>query len=314
MGDRRSAMRFIELVVGVMPLVVAACGADDTLSLGAGSGGSSGTGGGPATTSIGSGGSGGTSSGSGGAGTGGEGGRGEGGATAASGTAGTSGDGGSGGSGGSGGTIEDAAPTAEASDGDIAKDVQSEAAAVLPSFRWELPCGPTVQDGRVCENYPPGTHACPQGGYTWIDKTVTFGGTPGTVHDVQIRFRGVVEPSGYTGGTSSGDGFYVGGKMVTNSDHNVFALSVSSPEQIYYPNEGTGGHYAFSIDYVKTIKIEGGATLRMTAFDSDCISGKNCQKDVTASCQAVIGPVAVAPYPAVYNGNFVQMDVVSVSP
>lgn len=184
------------------------------------------------------------------------------------------------------------------------------AAAGLDGFRWEIECGALVGDWS-CTNYPVGMDSCPEGGTQFANTTLTFGGKPGNTYAVELRFRGLAEPNVYSGGAAEADGFHVGGGG--GGHRNIIALHVSAPEGVYYLNSvpsTDGPHYALQIDYVKTLLIEAGATVTMSGHDGDCISDKNCTKDVSP-CEPISVP-DLPPYPAAWDGNFVQMDVVSV--
>ncbi len=178
--------------------------------------------------------------------------------------------------------------------------------AALDGQRWESNCGAVADgDDSLCFNYPPNTQSCPEGGYVMLDKQVAFGGTPGTTYDVSLRFRGVVEPKIYTGGTSDAMHYCIGG-VASDSNYNIYSLEVSSPHQVYSVNSDVDeGHYVFAIDTTRTIKIDGGATLKLYGLDNNCISIANADGAVT--------PAGVPPAPTP-KGQFVQVNVVSVTP
>ena len=128
------------------------------------------------------------------------------------------------------------------------------------------------------------------------------------------RFRGVVEPKVYSGGKSDGSHFYTGGAPAADV-YNEYSFKVSSPAQSYYMNfdEGMGeGHYVFAIDHQKTIRIEGGATIDMVAFDSNCSAIRNCQDGtIGPNCVPIVIPDV--PPDTGFDGQFVQVDVDSVT-
>ncbi len=69
----------------------------------------------------------------------------------------------------------------------------------------------------------------------------------------------------------------------------------------------------FTHDHQKAIAVPGGASVTLTVRDPDCAMVKNCQAaDANASTPYVVP--GVPPAPAAYNGQFVQIDVVSVKP
>jgi hypothetical protein len=191
-------------------------------------------------------------------------------------------------------------------------------AAVIDGTRWEVPCGTLTSNSETCTNYPAGKTSCPAGGNYNLDRTVTFGGARGTFYDVAVRIRGVVEPKPYRGGMSDGMHFYVGGQPVTTGEdgvYNTYSITVSSPAQSYYLNydEGKGvGHYVFTIDHMKTIRIEGGATVKFLGLDTNCSTIRNCVK-TGPNCTPYIVP-DVPPAPKAFDGQYIQLDVVSVTP
>lgn len=179
-------------------------------------------------------------------------------------------------------------------------------AAVLHGARWDIPCPGMPKDTGseiyLCTNvFPMGMKACPRGQYYFIDQTVTFGGTKGTVYDVTLRFRGSMETGDYQGGTVDTGGFRTGGAVQGGNIHWGIGLWVSSPMQVYFPNSRPG-RLVQKVDHTRTIQIEGGATIRMTAQDSDC--AQRVYPD--PSIPGVDGPGPL-------GGNYMQIDVLSVA-
>ncbi|HZR79606.1 MAG TPA: FG-GAP-like repeat-containing protein [Candidatus Binatia bacterium] len=163
----------------------------------------------------------------------------------------------------------------------------------LSGLRWELPCISHV-GGNVC--------TCAQD----LTQSTTLGGTQGAVYEVSLRFRGVVEEATYTGGTK--DGYWHIGGAHDGSEFNEYRLSISDPPQTYFLNSGTSNVYrAFAIDYTRTVQVAAGATvtLGLRSIESREII------NVDGSGQPIVIP-DVPPAPAAYDGQFVQMDVVSV--
>ena len=167
-------------------------------------------------------------------------------------------------------------------------------ATSLQGLRWEMPCKP--KHGQVCDA---AVHK--------PTKSATLGGDPGTTYDVTLRFRGVVEQEAYKGGTAE-QMWYVGGKP-DNGAYNIYELSTSAPDQHFYLNAGESGiHRVWPIDYQKTIKMQGGATVTLMADEQDGALISNIDdKD-----KPVIIP-DVPPAPQPFDGQFIQMDVISVA-
>jgi hypothetical protein len=229
------------------------------------------------------------------------------------GSAGTAGPGGSGGSAGSAG--------GGSGGGGSSEDV----AAALDGQMFELTCGSDSGFSiRVCNNNQTGG-ACPNSdeyifdGYINRDEEVIFGGQPGTTYDVTVRVRGVVEPKDYQGGTQGPGGFYSGGIPGTQNNYNVYLIRVSSPAQDYFLNSigEQLAHNSYQMDYEATLAIEGGATLRFVASDSNCLAIANCAEPQDESvCNAHTIASLELDHPEIaqpYDGQFIVIDVVSVS-
>ena len=130
-----------------------------------------------------------------------------------------------------------------------------------------------------------------------------FGGEKGKRYKVTIHFRGVVEPMMYKGGEKDGEYFYRGGEP-DNATYNIYRIDVSSPEAHYFLNrQDAVGHRIFTIDYTKTIEIDGGAAITLSG------NGQN-GKLISNFKKLVVEGISPSPQP--YNGQFVQMDVVKV--
>jgi hypothetical protein len=179
-------------------------------------------------------------------------------------------------------------------------------AASLAGLRIEVPCkGDKFGENTECHWDPALMVNDPK----WKLKTEivkTFSGAPGVVHDVTIRVRGVVEPKNFTGGTVEHDHFQIGG--TPDVDHyNFYSLKVSDPAESYTVNrhEKKVGHFLFAIDYTVTVPIRGGATVIVGAYDDNDISIANHQNIVVPE---------IPPAPAPFDGQFFQLDVLSVAP
>ena len=180
-------------------------------------------------------------------------------------------------------------------------------AASLAGLRLEVPCdGPKFNKDTECHwDKTLLQTADPQ----WKLKREivrTFGGKSGTLYDVTLHVRGVVEPKNFTGGEVRHDHFQAGGTPVKN-DYNFDSLHVSDPEATYTfnRNEEKVGHYTFRIDYRVTLPIRAGAIVTMGAYDSNDVAIANHQ-------QWVVDGVPPAPLP--FDGQFFQLDVESVEP
>lgn len=180
----------------------------------------------------------------------------------------------------------------------------SKLGASIHGYRFEFPC-----KGEMPENPKPGAD-CVSGLVTGDPKKTDnfkaerkFEGEAGKRYKVTLRFRGVVEPMMYKGGKMDGEYFYIGGEP-NNATYNIYKISISSPASHYYLNrQDKVGHKIFTIDYTKTIEIDGGASV---TFLGDGQNGR-----LISNFAKLVVP-DVAPAPKVYNGQFVQVDVVDV--
>jgi len=176
--------------------------------------------------------------------------------------------------------------------------------ASLDGYRFQFPCKGKMPEkpkkGAGCQS------ALVKGDPFKTDnfkKVVHFGGKAGKTYKVTLRFRGVVEPMMYKNGKMDGDYFYIGGEP-NNGTYNIYKIDVASPKSHYFLNrQDRVGHRIFTIDYVKTIEIEGGSQITLSG------DGQN-GKLISNFAQHVVPEIAPAPKP--YHGQFIQIDVVKV--
>lgn len=144
--------------------------------------------------------------------------------------------------------------------------------------------------------------------------TATMGGDSSIAYNVTLRFRGVVEEKTYTGGTNDGAFWQVGGTPDTGP-WNIYRLTISNPSTTYYLNRGASGlFHCFAIDYQKTITINGGATVTLYA---DSVPQPNPEQVWNSSTdpptQTLISIPGITSPAQPFDGQFIQMDVISVS-
>ncbi|MET0791747.1 MAG: LamG-like jellyroll fold domain-containing protein [Polyangiaceae bacterium] len=168
-------------------------------------------------------------------------------------------------------------------------------AGSLSGLLWKLPCtGPHVDIS--CTSDPT------------VTVESTLGGASGVTYDVTLHFRGVVERKNYLGGCSEGSFWQSGG--ADNGDiGNVYELRVSSPPQDYFLNVGSGSQSVpVAIDYVKTVRIDAGATVTLFAASKD--GAELFNRDANSTPISVSGTSVAQPF----DGQFIQMAVESVTP
>jgi hypothetical protein len=176
-------------------------------------------------------------------------------------------------------------------------------AKAIDGFRWEFPGVQPMPDspkkGANCRS------AVVTGDPKTTDnfsKTITFGGDANKTYLVTLRFRGVVEPMMYKNGAKDGEYFYKGG-VPNNKAYNVYQLDVSKPAGHFYLNrQDKVGHRIFTIDYTRTIEIAGGAILILSGDGQNGLMISNFKK---LQVEGIDKEKA-------FNGQYVQMDVVSV--
>jgi hypothetical protein len=201
----------------------------------------------------------------------------------------TIGAGGPGGPGGSGSGVPDAAIDGPSS------GTPSGPPTALTGQRWLVPCKGTV---------PNEPDLCQAIGDV---HSVSLSGTPAQHYMVTIRVRGVMEVAPYIGGTAPGGGWYVGGSI--NDDfHSDIQLMVSSPPANYHLNYAAADpDVVVKLDYLATFPIDGGALALFVTDTQDTVQLLN--KDING-VPLTVPEVATTPSP--YNGQYIQIDVVSV--
>ena len=192
---------------------------------------------------------------------------------------------------------------------------QASPAAELNGESWTMKCTKPDRDpgaGDRCWLLPAGQNTCPAAGYTSLDKTLHFGGTPGTIYQVALHFEGTHEAGDYSGGTKVTNEFLKCATHANGGLHTWLSMEVSSPAATYNPNAGGNGGTVRTYDYKVTIPIEGGATVRMKAFDIDCLMHRYCQNNVLSPCKGYVLP-GISPADSPIDGSFLRMTVDSVT-
>ena len=170
-------------------------------------------------------------------------------------------------------------------------------AAALDGLRWELPCvspWPSAPEW-VCVSTPD------------VTRTTRLTGDATRQYTVRLRLRGVVETKEYVGAT--GVPIARGGTPVDDA-WNVYRLDVSNPPQRWHLNRGvTGLYFCRVIDEELVVTAQGDATFTLFASTVD---PERTQINNHGADGGALLPPGFPPPP--FDGQFIQMDVLSVSP
>lgn len=223
----------------------------------------------------------------------------------------------------SGGAPSGGAPSGGASSGGSAASGGTDAsggsdhgeiAQELDGLRIDDPCAgnPTVEVGGTCD------HAVQTAGRFEAEEIVSISGTEGTIYDVTLRIRGVVEPTNIVGGSRPDTStftymgldwrtapFTIGGAVPEeDADYAQWSIRVASPEQEYFLNDYQRvGHYIFALDYEVVIPMAANTTVSLKAFDDN-------ERQILNYENYAIDDIGGS----INFGQFVQLAVVSVVP
>jgi hypothetical protein len=159
----------------------------------------------------------------------------------------------------------------------------------LEMLRWELPCG--VDLGLTCS-----------ADMNAMDSAVLVG-EPGVIYAVELRIRGVLEQKAYSGGMD--DGFwYEGGDPVFDAGWNATSLVISDPPQVFRYNNGPSSVWeCVLVDVTRTVYVTAGATVSISVDTGNAI--------IVDNDSGVVVP-DVDPAPEAFDGQFAQVDIVSI--
>lgn len=185
----------------------------------------------------------------------------------------------------------------------------------LSGLMWIMPCRHSVGDpspwSTPCEHGPANTCYCQDPN----DQVVVLDGASDHTYQVRLRIRGVVELNPYYGGSvMAGNNLVYIDPAGPFTPGNTYSLLVSNPLRRYCLNNNYLGYaWCRVIDYYITIPMAGGASVTISARSGDNLEVTNCTQlvgNLSAPDDDVAHPIIAAqPYP----GQFVQMDVYSVT-
>lgn len=148
-----------------------------------------------------------------------------------------------------------------------------------------------------------------------VSRSTQVTGQPGRLYDVEVRIRGVVETRNWVGGVPEAPFIVRGarsGALPPESDAwNVYELRVSQPQESWALNVGSSGEYfCHQVDSTFTFRASAGATVTLFASAVDGNRTQILNRRDTG--QPIVVP-GVAPAPAAFDGQFLQLDVLSVT-
>jgi hypothetical protein len=192
-------------------------------------------------------------------------------------------------------------------------------AGSLEGLEWYVPC--TSGSGTSCSASDPPV------------VSATLNGASGVAYAVTLQFRGVVEEKTYfpnpvdagpdaddagaTGPVATGTNasFFVTNVTPQSDSYNLYSLTVTPPDAgapslVAYLNSGTTGiSNCWLVDYTVTLPMQGGSTVQLAALTED---GQEITNHDPSN-----NPIAVPGISfdgGTFNGQFIEMDVVSVTP
>ncbi len=159
----------------------------------------------------------------------------------------------------------------------------------LEILRWELACGTDLGD--TCTSDTSAT-----------DSAVLVA-EPG-LYDVELRIRGVLEQKAYIGGVEDGV-WYSGGDPLPDAGWNSTELTISDPAQVYRYNNGPSSVWeVVEVDITRSVKMTAGATITISVSNDNALMIDN---------DAGIVVDDIEPAPQAFDGQFAQLDAVSIT-
>ena len=156
--------------------------------------------------------------------------------------------------------------------------------------------------------YPPQPDTCIH--KQLLEKSFTFGGPKGTVHQVHLRIRGLFEPTTITGGETPYPDrpfFQVGG-TIRAREWSAWHIEVSEPKQTYWLNHYPKvSHTIYNQDFEATIPVAGGASVVVRVVDGNDRQMDNNEPGLADRMQLIKGVTD-----KVMDGQMLRIDVISV--
>ncbi len=157
--------------------------------------------------------------------------------------------------------------------------------------------------------YPPQPDTCLH--ERLVEKRFTFGGTPGVIHDVRLRIRGLFEPTTIEGGETPHPEhpYYKVGGTVSARDWSAWHIEVSNPRQAYWLNHYPKvSHLIYKEEFEATIAVAGGSAVVVRVVDGNDRQMDNSKPGLADRRQIIKGVVETP-----LDGQMLRLDVVDVA-
>jgi hypothetical protein len=157
-------------------------------------------------------------------------------------------------------------------------------------------------------DYPPQPDTCLH--ERVVGKPFTFGGTPGVIHDVRLRIRGLFEPTTIEGGETPDPRhpYYKVGGTIGALEWSAWHIEVSVPRQTYWLNHYPKvSHTIYAEDFEATIPVAGGSAVVVRVVDGNDRQIDNGKPGRPDRLQIIKGVTDRPP-----DGQLVRLDVIDV--
>ena len=157
-------------------------------------------------------------------------------------------------------------------------------------------------------DYPPQPDTCLH--ERVVGKPFTFGGTPGVIHDVRLRIRGLFEPTTIEGGETPDPQhpYYKVGGTIGALEWSAWHIEVSVPRQTYWLNHYPKvSHTIYAEDFEATIPVAGGSAVVVRVVDGNDRQIDNGKPGRPDRLQIIKGVIERPP-----DGQLLRLDVIDV--
>jgi hypothetical protein len=162
----------------------------------------------------------------------------------------------------------------------------------------------------VCTgDYPPQPDTCIH--KQLVEKTFTFGGKEGVLHEVTLRVRGLFEPTTIEGGATPlpKHPYFKTGGTVKAREWSAWHIEVSNPKQTYWLNHYPRvQHIIYNEDFEAKVFVAGGAEVAVRVIDGNDRQIDNSEPGKTDRMQIIKG-VVESPLP----GQMLRLDVMRLT-